>query len=199
MSWEQGRINRPQRRRRTAVLTAALLIMVWLVVACSNATSPTVRSPLLGPYSFTPVGQNVSGSHSAPGGQIVFADTQFPDTLNPLFADMPIDFTLDNALWAAPVFFDQQFHVHADQLTEVPLSQNGDVLDGGKTIIMRLRHDLRWSDGQPILASDFAYWWHLDQNPDTGAIMTSGYDQIASITTPDAYTVILHMKRPFGP
>ena len=64
---------------------------------------------------------------------------------------------------------------------------------------MHLRHDLRWSDGQPLLASDFTYWWHLDQNPDTGALTTSGYDQIASITTPDVYTVVLHMKQPFGP
>jgi peptide/nickel transport system substrate-binding protein len=66
-------------------------------------------------------------------------------------------------------------------------------------VIMHLRHDLRWSDGQPILASDFAYWWHLNQNADTGAITTSGYDQIASITTPDIYTVVLHLKQPFGP
>ena len=200
MSWEQDRINRPLRRKRAAVLTATLLMTVWLAVACSGAvTSSTVRSPLLGPYSFTPVSQNVSGSHDAPGGRIVFADTQFPDTLNPLFADMPIDFTLDNALWAAPVFFDQQFHVHADQLTEVPLPQNGDVQDGGRTIIMRLRHDLYWSDGQPLTSGDFRYWWQLEQDPNTGAITPGGYSEIASIDTPDAYTVVLHMKQPFGP
>ena len=181
---------------RTYVHTALLLLLAaWLVVACdsrSAAISPTPRAPLLGPYSYTPA----KGSHNSP---IVLADTQFPDTLNPLFADMPIDFTLNNALWAAPVFFDQQFHVHADQLTEVPLPQNGDVLDGGRTIIMRLRHDLHWSDGQPITSGDFRYWWQLDQNPATGATATSGYDEIASIDTPDAFTVVLHMKRPFGP
>ncbi|MGB8346852.1 MAG: peptide ABC transporter substrate-binding protein [Ktedonobacteraceae bacterium] len=189
--------------RRVSVPTALFLLMIaWMVVACvtnSAATPSTVHSPLLGHYSYTPVGQDATSSHSEPGGQIVFADTQFPDTLNPLFADMPIDFTLDNALWAAPVFFDQQFHVHADQLTEVPLPQNGDVLDGGRTIIMRLRHDLRWSDGQSITSGDFRYWWQLEQDPNTGAITSGGYSEIASIDTPDAYTVVLHMKQPFGP
>lgn len=124
---------------------------------------------------------------------------QFPDSVNPLFAGSNSDFAVRDALWASPVFYDQNFHAHPDQLTEVPLPENGGVLDGGKTIIMHLRHDLRWSDGQPILASDFRYWWQLDQNPDTGALITSGYDQIASIDTPDQYTVVLHMKRPFGP
>lgn len=183
---------------RPPIAAVFLLVFVWLVVACnSTTTSPVPRSPLLGHYSYTPVGQQPSGAYNK--GQIVFADTQFPDTLNPLFADIPIDFTLDNALWAAPVFFDQQFHIHADQLTEVPLPQNGDVLDGGKTIMMHLRHDLRWSDGQPLTSDDFRYWWQLEQDPDTGAITQGGYSEIASIDTPDAYTVVLHMKQPFGP
>lgn len=173
-----------------------------MMVACSGTPSlpgaqgrqgKQVHSPLLGPYSITPY------SASSPGGSIVYSDTQFPDSTNPLFGGSDSDFAVQAALWARPVVYDQQFHVHADQLTEVPLPENGDVLDEGRTILMHLRHDLRWSDGQPILASDYRYWWQLDQNPDTGALITSGYDQIASIETPDQYTVVLHMKRSFGP
>ena len=167
------------------------------LAACDNApaqpTQQHVSSPLLGPYAATlPASQNRSGT-------IVLADRQFPDAVNPLFSGSPADFELQAALWAAPLVFDDHFHAQPDQLTEVPLPENGDVRDNGKTIIMRLRHDLRWSDGQPILARDFQYWWQLDQNPDTGALNVSGYDQIASIETPDDFTVILHMKQPYGP
>lgn len=130
---------------------------------------------------------------------MVLADRQFPDAVNPLFSGSPVDFELQSALWAAPVVFDSHFHAQPDQLTEVPLPENGDVRDNGTTIIMHLRHDLHWSDGQPILSADFQYWWQLDQNPDTGALNVSGYDAIASIDTPDDFTVILHMKRPYGP
>ncbi len=146
-----------------------------------------------GPYSTTPFPRNVDH------GTLVFADSQFPDSVNPLFGGSSVDIAVETALWARPVFYDQQFHVHPDQLTEVPLPENGDVLDGGKTIIMHLRHDLRWSDGQPIVASDFQYWWRLNQNPNTGALLTSSYDMIASIETPDTFTVVLHMKQPYGP
>jgi peptide/nickel transport system substrate-binding protein len=175
-----------------------LAILLVVLLACGapapvhNSTAPAT-SPLMGSYSYTP------SPTRTPRGTLIFSDMQFPDTVNPLFATSTVDSELDAALWGQPVFYDQQFHVHPDELTEVPLPENGDVRDGGKTIIMHLRHDLRWSDGQPIVAGDFRFWWQLDQDPNTGATSTYGYDQIASITTPDAYTVVLHMKQPFGP
>ena len=181
---------------KQSITRLGILLAALLVIACNDV--PTVPpkqppSPLLGPYSYTP-----APSH-ATSGTLVFADSQFPDSVNPLFSGSTVDFELRSALWAAPIGYDEHFHAYPDQLTEVPLPENGDVQDNGKTILMHLRHDLRWSDGQPLLASDFQYWWHLNQDPATGAIATSGYDQIASIETPDQYTVILHMKRPFGP
>lgn len=173
------------------------MILLVITTACGTAQTnlhkPPVTSPLIGGYSYTP------SSIHAPSGTLTFSDVQFPDTVNPLFTTSSVDTELATALWGQPVFYDQNFHIQPDELTEVPLPQNGDVLDGGKTIIMHLRHDLHWSDGQPILSSDFRYWWLLDQNTNTGATNTFGYDQIASITTPDVYTVVLHMKQPFGP
>jgi len=182
--------------QKVLVLALALYLISSLLTACSNTPSNPPSSPpslLLGPYSSTPF--PVHGAH----GTLVFSDSQFPDSVNPLFAGSDVDIEVEAALWARPVFYDQQFHVHADQLTEVPLPVNGGVQDGGKTIIMHLRHDLHWSDGQPIVATDFQYWWRLNQDPNTGALLTSGYDQIASIDTPDPFTVVLHMKHPFGP
>ncbi|MDQ6662432.1 MAG: peptide ABC transporter substrate-binding protein [Chloroflexota bacterium] len=178
-------------------LALLFTLIAWLAIGCDSAQPPSLLHPssssLPGRYSYTPAPSRIDRK------TIVFSDTQFPDSLNPLFASSTIDFEVEAALWARPVFYDEQFHVHPDQLTRVPLPQNGDVQDAGKTIIMHLRHDLHWSDGQPLLASDFRYWWQLDQDPDTGAITTSGYDQIASIDTPDNFTVLLHMKQPFGP
>ncbi len=161
------------------------LYMLLLATACN--TTPSV------PITSTPIPTRTYH------GSITYATTQFPESANPLFASSTADFALNTALWAQPVFYDQQFHVHPDQLVEVPLPENGGVQNGGKTILLHVRHDLHWSDGQPILASDFVYWWHLNQNPDTGATTRSGYDQIASIETPNDYTIVLHMKHPFGP
>lgn len=183
-------------RGRRAIHIACIVCVCACVVSACWGPAVSVsqdHSPLTGLYSFTPF-----AGHS-PAGRLVVADSDFPISGNPLFATTRVDLELSTALWAAPVVFDEHFHVQPDQLTEVPLPENGGVQDGGKTIIMHLRHDLRWSDGQPLLAGDFAYWWRLDQDPNTGAITTAGYDQIASITTPDNFTVILHLRQPFGP
>ncbi len=139
-----------------SLLALSVYLIASLLAACSNTPSNLARPSLMsGPYNTTPFPRNVDH------GTLVFADSQFPDSVNPLFGGSSVDIAVETALWARPVFYDQQFHVHPDQLTEVPLPENGDVLDGGKTIIMHLRHDLRWSDGQPIVASDFQYWWRL--------------------------------------
>jgi len=178
------------------ILGVVVLLVIWLVTACSAVPSipdKHLTNPATGQYTYTPPSSHL------PSGKIIFSDSQFPASVNPLFASSPVDFEVRDALWASPVVYDQQFHLHPDQLTEVPLPENGDVQDHGKIVIMHLRHDLRWSDGQPILASDFQYWWHLNQDPTTGAVITGGYDQIASIDTPDSFTVVLHMKQPFGP
>src|SRR5712692_5113800 len=191
-------------RTKTWLCSKGVLLVVavtWIVAACGGGgerppSFPSQRAATPMPARYT--GYTSPSSHKAQG-KLVFADKQFPDTVNPLFASSTVDFEVEAAFWAGPVFYDQQFHIHPDQLTEVPLPENDGVRDGGKTIIMHLRHDLRWSDGQPILASDFEYWWHLDQDENTGALITTGYDQIASIDVPDNFTVVLHMKRAFGP
>src|ERR1700694_1423951 len=181
---------------RPATLFVCCLLLVALAACNTAPVAPAVQSnqhamsPLLGPYALTP-----PASHTL-NGSLVFADRQFPDAVNPLFSGSSVDFEVEAALWAAPVVEDSHFHAQPDQLTEVPLPENGDVRDNGRTIVMRLRHDLRWADGQTILSSDFQYWWQLDTNPDTGALNVNGYDQIASIDTPDDFTVVLHMKRP---
>jgi peptide/nickel transport system substrate-binding protein len=170
------------------------LCLLSLLSACGGPVleQPTV-SPLLGHYTY------VSAPFHTPRGELVLGSTTFPTTANPLFASSDADLALDNALWGQPVVYDASFHVLPDQLSEVPLPENGGVIDGGKTIIMRLRHDLRWSDGQPLLAGDFQYWWQLNQDAMTGATIQTGYDQIASIETLDDFTVVLHMKHAYGP
>ncbi len=181
-------------RERIAGAFVWIPVLVCLLSGCMDQSTPQARSPLTGSYSYSaPTG------HRTSSGRLVLGDSGFPISLNPLFVSTRLDSELEPILWSAPVVFDQQFHAQPDQLTEVPLPENDDVQDGGKTIIMRLRHNLRWSDGVPLLASDFIYWWQLDQNADTGAATTTGYDQIASMEAPDNFTVILHMKQPFGP
>ena len=90
--------------------------------------------------------------------------------------------------------------------TEVPTTDNGDVKVSGSTmrVTYKLRHGVRWSDGQPFSSKDvvdtanFFYLKFKDANP-TQLFSTSGWDQISSVTTPDDYTAVVNYKSLYGP
>ena len=81
----------------------------------------------------------------------------------------------------------------------MPTVQNGDVSPDGLTVIMKLRPDLTWSDGQPITADDFVYWQQTNLDPNTGAAGSFGASQVSSIVAQDAHTIALTYAHPFAP
>src|SRR3984893_7485719 len=90
--------------------------------------------------------------------------------------------------------------------TEVPTTDNGDVKVSGSTMAVtyKLRHGVKWSDGQPFTSKDvadtanFFYLKYGDSNP-TPILSSSGWDQIASVTQPDAFTAVVNYKSVYGP
>jgi len=133
------------------------------------------------------------------GGTIVVSAAEEPDSANPLFADRAVDFVIVDAIWGGPVVSGADLRWYADELTEVPTLQNGDVSPDGLTVTLHLRHDLRWSDGQPLTSADYRYGWQVLVDPASGGGDSEGYRQIVAVTTPDPYTVVLHYAQPFGP
>ena len=61
---------------------------------------------------------------------------------------------------------------------------------------MHLRHNATWSDGQPITSADVMYEYQLEIDPATQAPYKSDYDEIASLTAPDKWTVVYTLKAP---
>ncbi len=57
-----------------------------------------------------------------------------------------------------------------DDLSLAPgCSDKWDILDNGKRFVFHLRPDAKWSDGKPVLSSDFLYAWRRLLDPATGA------------------------------
>jgi peptide/nickel transport system substrate-binding protein len=81
----------------------------------------------------------------------------------------------------------------------VPSLENGGVARDGRTITYHLRRGVVWQDGAPFTSHDVAFSWRAVMNPRTAVATRHGYDAISSIDTPDRWTVIVHLKRPFAP
>lgn len=83
--------------------------------------------------------------------------------------------------------------------SRVPTRENGDVSPDGKTIVFHLRRGVLWQDGAPFTSTDVLFTFRQLMSPNNNPVSRFGYDEIARLDAPDAYTVALRLKRPFSP
>jgi peptide/nickel transport system substrate-binding protein len=136
--------------------------------------------------------------HSKAVGTIKYSDWQFPDTLNPYQTTEAVSFETLNGLFDSLFIYNSKAQVIPEMATSVPTTGNGEVKDGGKTIVIHLKKGLRWSNGSEITSADVKFGWHVSMDPATGPYCTGTCDVISSITTPDPFTAVLHLKHPYS-
>ncbi|HMF12358.1 MAG TPA: ABC transporter substrate-binding protein [Gemmataceae bacterium] len=86
--------------------------------------------------------------------------------------------------------------------TIVPnVAKGWEVQDGGKTIVIKLRKGMKWSDGQPFTADDIMFWYedlflNDDLNPARAAFMSIG-GQWGTVEKLDDYAVAFKFAQPY--
>jgi len=126
--------------------------------------------------------------------------TTEPGSLSPLFALDDYTNVVDRLVFDPLVTADASGNRLVPRLArEVPSLANGGISKDGRTITYRLRRDVRWHDGVPFTSRDVAFSYAAIMNPANNVPNRHGYDQIAAVTTPDRYTVVVHLKRPYAP
>ena len=104
------------------------------------------------------------------------------------------------ALWAAWLFrVGTHGELEPEMATEVPTLADGGLSADGLTVTYHLRKGVQWNDGAPFDARDVIFSWQSIMNPRNNVLTRAGYDDVASIDAPDPYTVVVHLKRPYGP
>ena len=95
--------------------------------------------------------------------------------------------------------YDRDARPIPELLRVIPTRANGGISKDGKTIVWHLRSGVRWSDGVPFTGDDVVFTVHAINNPANNEEQgTSGWDLIAAMQQPDPYTVVFHLKRPYG-
>lgn len=139
-------------------------------------------------------------SHAAPpAGVLRIAVRDEPASFDPLFAMTPFDNDLAALAFDLLVTSDAQGRPRPDLAAAVPTLADGGVSGDGLTITYHLRHGVRWQDGAPFTSRDVAFSWQAVMNPRNAISERRGYDDVASVATPDPYTVVFHLKKPFAP
>jgi peptide/nickel transport system substrate-binding protein len=63
---------------------------------------------------------------------------------------------------------------------------------------MKLRDDLKWSDGTPLTADDFIFTWEMAVSPGNTVATAYPYDNIKSVEASDPQTVVVTFNQPFA-
>lgn len=133
------------------------------------------------------------------GGQVIVGLSQEPTVFNPLKAHIEVDRGVHMCLFDALWRMNAQGQFIANLATQVPTVENGGISKDGLQYTIHLRRGVTWHDGAPFTAADVEFTYHYIMNPKFNAASRAGYDGVASLATPDPYTVKLTLSKPYAP
>ena len=83
--------------------------------------------------------------------------------------------------------------------TEVPSTENGGISADGKTITVKLRDGVKWSDGEPVTADDVVFTYDMIVSDKNTVQTRYPYDTvIESVSAADPATVVIKLKEVFA-
>ena len=196
-------------KRNLYILMSLVVLASMTLAACGGAAPATqAPAPTEAPAATEAAATEAPATEApaateppapVPSGTATITFTQEPDNLNPLYTTMFFsgitrDFWL-KALWS----FDEKNQPVPELAAEIPSPENGGVSEDGKTLTIKLRDDITWSDGEPVTADDFVFTYDMimsDKN-----VVQSRYpyeDYVESVEAQDPQTIVVHFKEPFA-
>jgi peptide/nickel transport system substrate-binding protein len=158
-----------------------LLLLVVLLTACTKVQ--------------TSMGGHVTNPWTV-HGVLRVGSYEDLNTLNPVLSDQQWVTDVAQMVYSGLIDHDDKANPIPDVALRVPSQENGGISRDGKTVTYHLRKGVKFSDGVPLTSADVKYTWQQIMNPRNNVPYRSPYDEVASIDTPDDYTVIVHLKAP---
>ncbi len=169
-------------------LVIGALACALAISACSKVGDQTASS---------------SGSTHATGtipGELRIAIQRSPNTLNPILSANSTEALLNRLSFDTLVSVDAAGKNLVPILaTEVPTEQNGGISKDGVTITYHLHSGVKWHDGVPFTSKDVKFSWQTMMNNANNVNERTGYEDVASVATPNDTTVVFHLKHKFAP
>jgi peptide/nickel transport system substrate-binding protein len=179
------------------VVLSVLVVSSFLLSACGTPATEVPSEPVVPEATEAPAATEVPAPTFSGTATITFV--QEPDNLNPMYTSMSFSGYLRPFYLKPSWDFDENGNPVPVLVKEIPSVDNGGVSADGKTITLKLRDDVKWSDGVPLTADDYAFMYEMimsDQNTPLGRYPYDPY--VVSVVAQDPTTVVITLSEPFA-
>jgi peptide/nickel transport system substrate-binding protein len=132
-------------------------------------------------------------------GVLRLGDVAEPDSLNPLLSTMDLSYDLSSLAFSYLIVADGGGRPIGDLATEVPSVANGGISRDGRRYVYHLHAGVLWHDGTRLTSRDVAFTWRAIMSSRNNILHREGYQEVDRVETPDARTVIVHLRRRYPP
>ncbi|MGB8984440.1 MAG: peptide ABC transporter substrate-binding protein [Anaerolineales bacterium] len=188
--------------KRNLYFLLSLVVLSSMILAACGGTVPATEAPpdIEAPATDQPAPTEAGPAAPEFSGTATITFTQEPDNFNYLYTEMWFSaITRDfwnKGLWS----YDENNQPVPELAAEITSAENGGLSEDGKTITIKLRDDVTWSDGEPVTADDFVFSFEMVMSD--ANVVLSRYpfeDYVESVTAQDPQTLVVQLKEPFAP
>jgi peptide/nickel transport system substrate-binding protein len=184
---------RGRRNARRVVFAGAAAVALFALAA-----SPAVADPSTSPSGASSGSASPSASASPPAGLVAGSTTYTIGELNDLDSNNPFAAQVDVSYEVLANTYDLLEGWSQKDFAPVPgLATSWKPSADGLTWTFTIRTGVKWSDGQPMTASDVAYTFNRAINDPTANSIDYNYvKSIKSVDAHDATTAVFHLTTP---
>jgi peptide/nickel transport system substrate-binding protein len=181
-----------------------VLVALSLILSACGGGQVATEAPAAPAASEAPAATAAPAETAAPASPaerkvVTLIWTQEFDTLNPLYTNMWFVSVLYPVYMCQAWWYDENNDPIPNLVAEIPSTENGGISEDGRTITLKLRDDIVWSDGTPITSADFKFTYDMEMADGNAVASRSPYDLLESLETPDDRTVVATFSQPYAP
>jgi peptide/nickel transport system substrate-binding protein len=187
-------------KHKLTLLLSLVVAASMLLAACGGEpAAPAAPAETEAPAAPAETEAPAPAEPAAPSGTVTITFVQEPDNLNPLYTDMYFAQILREFYLKGLWNFDENAQPIPVLATEIPSVENGGLSADGKTITIKLRDDIFWSDGEPITADDFVFTYEMVMSEKNVPLTRYPYeDYVTSVVAQDPTTIVVTFSEPFA-
>jgi peptide/nickel transport system substrate-binding protein len=159
-------------------------VCLTIIAGCGDSSQNTSKADL----------EKLNQTYSSQsGGTMIDAITGEPSSLISMIAGESASSAVTASIFNRLIKYDKNLDLEGE------LASSWQVSDDQKTIIFKLKPNLKWADGKPLTSADVLWTWQAITDDKNGSPYASDFQLVKKAEAPDANTFSVTYSEPFAP